>query len=344
MSGGVDSSVSALLLKDAGYDVVGVTMCLGIPDEGFDGEKCCGADAIEDARCVCRNLDIPHYVFDLSEDFREKVMMPFTSEYVKGRTPNPCAECNKHIKFSLLFNTAVAAGASYLATGHYAQIDNIDGVTVLKRAADEKKDQTYFLSTVERKVWDSVLFPVGDLTKAEVREIAREAALPVAERSESQDICFVPDGDYRNFLRRNDLTVSPGPICDSDGAQVGQHDGIAFYTIGQRRGLGVFRPRPLYVTGIDSEKNCIEVGYREELQAAGLTATGVNLLVDVLPDGALAKIRHNQIPGRCRIQYDGVVATVMFETPQTSVTPGQVVTFYNGDTVLGGGVIEAVIK
>jgi tRNA-specific 2-thiouridylase len=264
MSGGVDSSVAAMLLTDEGYNVSGVTMCLGIAAEE-DSARCCGAAAIDDAKRVCDRLKIPHYVFDYASELEDKVIAKFISEYKKGRTPNPCVECNRYLKFGSLLEKAKVIGFDFLATGHYAAIERNEDGYCLKRAKDRKKDQTYFLYPMPYEGLRNVLFPLAPLTKDEVREIAKKASLPVAEKQESQDICFVTQKNYQEFLLERVQKLNPGPIVDMQGKILGRHRGIIFHTIGQRGGLGISHATPLYVVSINPDENCIVVGEKKGL-------------------------------------------------------------------------------
>lgn len=340
MSGGVDSSVAALLLKEAGYAVTGVTMCLGIRQEESRA-SCCGGDAIEDARHVCGRLDVPHFVFDFASLMEERVIRKFTDEYLQGRTPNPCVDCNRYLKFDALLARARGMGFDCLATGHYARIAETPAGWGLFRAADKNKDQTYFLYPIRKDDLSSVLFPLGEMKKEEVRIRAHKAGLPVAQKAESQDICFVPQGDYRQFFAQRRLASPPGDIVDASGRVLGRHTGILSYTIGQRSGLGISAPRPRYVLGFDAVGNRLVVGHKEELLAGGLVAGDLNLLADGFPETADVKIRYRKKPAPCRVVRDGEKLKVLFREPQESVTPGQAAVFYEGDRVLGGGVIEA---
>ena len=278
MSGGVDSSVAAMLLTDEGYDVSGVTMCLGIAAEE-DSARCCGATAIDDAKRVCDRLKIPHYVFDYAGELEDKVIAKFISEYKKGRTPNPCVECNRYLKFGSLLEKAKVLGFDFLATGHYAAIEKNEEGYCLKRPKDRKKDQTYFLYSMPYEGLGNVLFPLSSLTKDEVREIAKKASLPVAEKQESQDICFVTQKNYQEFLLERVQKLNPGPIVDMQGKILGKHRGIIFHTIGQRGGLGISHATPLYVVSIDPDENRIVVGEKKDLMAKGLVAGDINMLV-----------------------------------------------------------------
>lgn len=345
MSGGVDSSVAALLLKQSGYEVVGVTMCLGVREEREPSRaRCCGPDAVSDARRVAETLSIPHFVLDFSADLQRKVIDRFVGEYRSGRTPNPCVDCNRFLKFDTLLSRALVLGFKGLATGHYAGIRHADGAYFLTRPKDRDKDQTYFLAGIPRRALGSILFPLQSLTKEEVRDIARTACLPVAEKPESQDICFVPDGDSGRFVAERAEEVRPGPIVDTGGRIVGTHRGISYYTIGQRGGLGIAAGRPLYVTAIDAGNNTIVVGSKADLKARGLLCSELNALVDSIPDRATVKIRYTRREAHARIvPVNANRMAVVFDESQEAITPGQAVVLYNDDVVLGGGMIERVL-
>jgi tRNA-specific 2-thiouridylase len=346
MSGGVDSSVAALLLRDLGVEVVGVTMCLGVvPAEG-EKAKCCGPREIEDAQAVCRSLGIPHHVMDFAADLEEEVIRPFMAEYCRGRTPNPCVVCNRRIKFGSFLDRALAWGFDGIATGHYARIEAVDGAFRLKVPKDRRKDQTYFLHAMAREALEKVLFPLAGYTKDEVRAIARRADLPVFDKPESQDICFIPAEGTAAFLRSRAAGIAEGEIVDTAGRALGRHQGIAGYTIGQRGGLGISAPRPLYVLKIDAAQNRLVVGPKEALLSVELVAGQISRLVDRFPEEAWAKIRYAHRPARCRISEEEDRLAVRFDTPQEAITPGQSVVLYDSlsaeATVLGGGIIEEV--
>ncbi len=342
MSGGVDSSVAAMLLKNEGYDVSGVTMCLGIAAQGDDA-RCCGADAIDDAKRVCDRLGIPHYVFDYAAELEDKVIAKFVSEYRIGRTPNPCVECNRHLKFGSLLEKAKGLGFDFLATGHYATIEKNEEGYCLSRAKDKKKDQTYFLYAMPYAGLGNVLFPLASLTKDEVRDEAKKKSLPVAEKQESQDICFVTQKNYQLFLMDRGQEIKPGLIVDRQGKILGSHRGIIFYTIGQRGGLGISHKTPLYVVSIDPDKNRIVVGEKKDLMAKGLSAGNINRLVQSWPGQVYAKIRYRKKEALCEVTAENDRLKVIFSDEQEAITPGQSVVFYDHDRVLGGGEIEEVL-
>ncbi len=343
MSGGLDSTVAALLLLEAGFDVAGATMSLGIHQQSSVPGRFTD-EAIEDARRVCSRLGIPHLLFECAQLMEEKVIRTFIAEYLRGRTPNPCVDCNRHLKFGELVCQARLLDFDYVATGHYARIlPGQDGKQLLFRAADEVKDQSYFLYGIKKDDLDHLLFPLGELTKEQARKIALTAGLPVAQRTESQDICFVPDGDYRQVFSQRRISFPGGKIVDQSGTILGEHRGIAEYTIGQRSGLRISAPSPLYVLSIDARSNTVVVGAKEDLFANGLVASDLNLLADNWPGVAQAKIRYRKKPAPCRLSLHENKLTVHFSEAQEAVTPGQSVVFYDGDRVLGGGTIESVI-
>jgi tRNA-uridine 2-sulfurtransferase len=342
MSGGVDSSVSAWLLLNQGYEVEGITMCLGVSD-GDGQKKCCGPREIDDARKVCTALGMKHFVLDFSQDLEDQVISIFLSEYAQGRTPNPCIECNRHIKFRTLLKKAGMLGFDYLATGHYAGIMERDGIFSLQCPRDRRKDQTYFLYGIERQALRHCLFPLADYIKDDVRALARKLRLPVAEKPESQDICFIPEKGLHSFLKAHLPEALPGDIVDASGRVLGRHTGICFYTIGQRQGLGISARNPLYVTALDAERHRVIVGEKKCLKAAGLVAGSINMLSDAVAGQAAAKIRYGHKAEPCRYAVSGDAVRVFFHEPQEAITPGQSVVLYDGDEVLGGGIIEKVI-
>ncbi len=346
MSGGVDSSVSAALLKEAGHEVIGVTMHLWCEEKrgvGARKKACCSREDIRDAQEVCRMLDIPHYVMNFEQEFQDRVVDYFLREYGSGRTPNPCLACNQHIKFDLLLNRILALGGDCLATGHYARIRRDNEVFSLLTAADAAKDQSYVLYTLKQRELGHLMFPVGDYSKDRVRQIARERGLPVAVKPDSQEICFVAGKSYASFVSDRSLSTS-GQMVTRDGRVLGSHRGLAFYTVGQRHGLGIGSPRPLYVLRLDPGSNRVIVGEEEDLYQSTLTAGGLSWTSGSPPATPLAvtaKIRYKAEPAPATLTVTGNVARVEFERPQRAITPGQAVVFYNGDVVLGGGIIEA---
>jgi tRNA-specific 2-thiouridylase len=350
MSGGVDSAVAAALLVDEGHQVVGFTMNLWpawVPQtEG--GAGCCGIGAIDDARAAARVLGIPHYVLNLRDAFEREVIGYFAGEYARGRTPNPCIACNRAIKFRLLLARVLALDLDALATGHYARVDRgPDGRFRLLRAVDARKDQSYVLAGLTQDQLAHVRFPVGAYTKTRIREIARRRGLGVAEKPDSQEICFVPHGDYGEVVARLEpAAVRPGPIFDQAGQRIGEHRGLARYTVGQRRGLGVPGAEPRYVVAIDLDRNALVVGAAESVRCAELWASGVNWIA--IPHLAreravAARIRHAaaDVPAVVSPGADGRVR-VRFPEPPRAAAPGQAIVFYEGDVVLGGGVIDGV--
>ena len=350
MSGGVDSSVAAALLVEQGCDVVGITMRVWPRQEADEPTKrfgsCCGTEAVEDARQVARTLGIPHYLLSMDEEFNQKVIDQFVDSYGKGRTPIPCLSCNSNLKFGSLLGRARAWDAAAVATGHYARVerDRVTGRHLLLRPKDLRKDQTDFLWPLTQAQLGAARFPIGELTKDEVRARARRLALVTADKPESQDICFVPD-DYRGFLRRRAPEVfRPGAVVDRLGTTLGAHGGIAGFTVGQKRGLGLAAGRPLYVIDLDPERNTVTVGAAAELERDRLVATAVNFIACAPPTSPLrvaAKIRHSHQPAPATVRaLEGDAAEVVFDTPQRAVSPGQSVVFYDGDVVVGGGVIS----
>lgn len=347
MSGGVDSAVAAALLAEQGHEVTGVTLrlaCYG--STATSPRACCTLDAIDDARRTAMSMGFPHHVVDAEEVFRHRVLMPFAEGYASGRTPYPCALCNQHLKFGDLVARMELVAADALATGHYAQV-RADGAGGwgLHRGVDGAKDQTYALALVPYAVLPRVRLPLGGLAKAEVREHAKRLGLSVWDKVESQDLCFVPDGDYAGYLEHTlGLTrgTAPGAFLDANGARVGTHRGLVHYTVGQRKGLGLSAPAPLYVLALDAASNTVTVGPREQLESPGLVTERVNWLLPAPPaDGTrvLARIRYNHTGALAtlRASGDGVEAT--FDTPQPAVTPGQLAVFYDGDRCLGGAPI-----
>ena len=345
MSGGVDSSVAALLLQQRGYDVVGVTMKLYSLDQAdlpsyYRG--CCTIDDVEDARMVCHRLGVPHYVFNVQREFQHFVIDYFCAEYQKGRTPHPCIACNDKIKFNFLAHRASLLKVDYVATGHYARIEAGSEGLVLKKGMDASKDQSYVLYGMGQQELSRTLMPVGAYSKEHIRQMALEANFPNAQKPDSQDICFIPLGDYKSFLKER-ITPAPGDILDINGQILGQHEGLEFFTIGQRRGLGVAGGEPRYVVRLEPETNRVVVGPESALYRNRFWASRVNYVSGVAPKGPVevsVKIRYKFEEARAVIQPGRDGALISFEEPQRSVTPGQAAVFYQCDEVLGGGIIE----
>jgi len=340
MSGGVDSSVAAAILKEKGYEVIGITMQLQPSDHS-------GLDTATDAQKITRMLDIPHQVVDFRDIFARQVIDDFCREYGLGRTPNPCIRCNRYIKFGALLERARELGAGMVATGHYARIEKYNERYLLKKGTDRQKDQTYVLYRMTQEQLGHTLFPLGGLTKEEVRHTAEKLGLPVAGKSESQEICFIPDNDYPGFLKEYaGITPQSGPIINRQGKVLGQHRGIIYYTIGQRKGLGIASPEPLYVTAINPEENTITVGGKNEVYATGLITSDLNWISIKEPDRPInvkAKIRYLHREAEATVTPAGTgEAMVEFREPQMAITPGQAVVFYDGDIVVGGGTIDRV--
>lgn len=337
MSGGVDSSLAAALVKESGAEAVGVTMkLLGRAETGFG---CCGSPAdVDDAKRVCEKLGISHYTVDMAKLFEDSVIRPFIEAYAAGRTPNPCVECNRKVKFGHLLGLAQAWDCEAVATGHYARAEN----GRLLKSKDESKDQTYFLYSLTKKELGKVMFPVGHLAKDEVRARARALGLKTADKPESMETCFVPNRDVVSFLSAHGVVSKPGPVVTADGKTLGQHDGYAGKTIGQRKGLKVTSKSPVYVTGIDAGTNTVTVGAKEETFSKKLTAVGVSWTGEA-PSADIrveARIRHRHVPAPAVLTPSADSITLVFEQPQPSVTPGQAVVFYSGEQVLGGGTIS----
>jgi tRNA-specific 2-thiouridylase len=344
MSGGVDSSVAAFLLKQQGYDVVGLTF-RGWPQDcrNLQEDKCCGPQAVADARMVAHALDIPHYVIDEIETFRREVMDYFAAEYQRGRTPNPCVLCNEKVKFGSLLRKARALGADTIATGHYARIVR-NGRYELRRARDERKDQTYFLFSLQQDQLARAMFPLGEMTKAEVRAVAKEIGLKTYGKEESQEVCFVPENDYRRFLRENGVADKRGEIVNRAGQVLGHHAGIHHFTIGQREGLNLGGlPRPLYVLELDAAANRVIVGPAEDLLRGEFEVGDCvwHIAAPVEPLELTVKPRHQHPGARAFVvALPGHRARVRLPEPQRAITPGQAAVFYRDDVVVGGGWIQ----
>ena len=347
MSGGVDSSVAALIMKDKGYDCTGCTMRLyGNEDAGIDkGHTCCSLDDVEDARSVARRLGMPYYVFNFSEDFNEKIIEKFIHCYEQGITPNPCIDCNRYMKFDKLFDRAEVLGCDYVVTGHYARIEEpSDGTFQLKKALDLSKDQSYVLYSMTQEQLRKTQFPLGGLEKSKVRSIAEANGFVNAAKPDSQDICFVPDGDYARVIRlRTGKHYDEGNYVDINGNVLGRHKGIIHYTIGQRKGLGIAFGKPTFVVDIRPETNEVVLGTNDELFGRELNVTDFNWIAGTAPSDSFsckAKIRYRQEeqPATASILPNGDVH-ISFDEPQRAITKGQAAVLYDGDTVLGGGVI-----
>ncbi len=346
MSGGVDSSVAAALLSGQGHDVIGLSMQLYDQRGGERFGRCCTLDDLHDARRVAAALGFPHYIVNFERRFEETVVSNFVREYASGRTPLPCAHCNSDLKFSTLLDRAMGFGAAHVATGHYARVEpRADGRWLLRRSTDREKDQSYFLFSLTQEQLSRAAFPVGDLHKPRVREEARRLRLNVADKPDSQEICFVPSGDYASFVaRKNPGVERRGTIVDEQRQPLGEHGGVHRFTVGQRTGLGVSAPAPLYVLKLEPDTGTVVVGARDRLERTTLTASGVNWIACDAPAGwmrveAQIRYRHQPASGRVRGLPEGR-AELEFDRPQTAISPGQAVVFYDDDVVVGGGWIE----
>jgi len=354
VSGGVDSSTALLLLKEQGYEVAAAHMKLwdyaDVGGDSYSDGRCCSLESINDLRIICNRLQIPFYVLDFSRQFRETVIGNFVSEYRAGHTPNPCILCNTHLKWSDFLQKGREIGCDYIATGHYAitAYDHAGSRYILRKGVDATRDQSYALWGLNQEALSRTLLPLGGYHKTEIREIARRLGLKNAEKPESREICFIADDDYHRFLReweeKEGRSFQPGDIVEKNGRVLGRHEGIAFYTIGQRKGLGITHPTPLYVLDIDVEANTIIVGEDEELLSDKMTVSRINWVsIDnpVASFQAKVKIRylHNAASATVSLR-EGNIAEVSFERPQRAITPGQSAVFYEGDMVLGGGIIE----
>ncbi|KYZ77549.1 tRNA(5-methylaminomethyl-2-thiouridylate)-methyltransferase [Anaerosporomusa subterranea] len=354
MSGGVDSSLTAALLVHQGYDCIGATMRLwddDLTEIDPDSRGCCSLSAVEDARRVADKLGIPYYVLNFRQMFQETVIDYFVKEYAGGRTPNPCIACNRYVKFAGLLEKAKQLGAQYVATGHYARIvyDEVLGRHLLKKGVDTSKDQSYALYHLNQKTLQHFLMPLGDYAKTETRQLAREFDLAVADKPDSQEICFIPDNDYKRYLGDHaPESLKPGDIIDTTGKIIGRHAGLPLYTVGQRKGLGLAAGHPLYVVALDYAKNELLVGDDRDVFARELIADDLNwIMIDELTESITvkAKIRYSAREAEATLLplSDGKVH-VVFDSPQRAITPGQSVVFYDGDTVIGGGIIQTAIR
>lgn len=348
MSGGVDSSVAAYLLKEQGYEVIGLTMQIWQEEDPKDVEEnggCCGLSAVEDARRVAKQLDIPHYVMNFREDFKKYVIEDFVEEYKNGRTPNPCIRCNRYVKWESLLERALGIGADYIATGHYARIKQLDnGRYVVSNSVTAKKDQTYALYSLTQHQLSHTLMPVGEYTKEEIRNIAIEQGLLTANKPDSMEICFVPDNDYAGYILNNSSVKDvSGNFVDLKGNVLGQHKGIIHYTVGQRKGLGIAFGKPMFVLKIRPETNEVVLGSNEESFANKLYCKNLNFMAQECVDhkeGLVAKIRYNHGGAPCQIKkIEDDLYECTFDEPQRAITPGQAVVFYENDYVYGGGTI-----
>ena len=347
MSGGVDSSVAALLLKRQGYDVIGVTMRLWTTqrdDLPPLSKRCCSVEDVDDARRVCQLIDAPHYILNFERQFQEHVVDYFIQEYSRGRTPHPCLACNDKIKFDFLLRRAMFLDADYIATGHYARIRPEGSAFKLLKAADENKDQSYVLFTLNQPELRRLLLPIGEYPKDQIRHLAAQAGLPVAQKPDSQEICFIPDGDYRKFVGER-TRPEPGDIIDSSGTVLGRHPGVPFFTIGQRRGLGLNGNSdvPKYVIKIDAGTNQVILGPEKELFRSTLWASRVSFISGPAPEGPIevtAKIRYKATESPATLTPHDDWWKIRFRQPQRAVTPGQAVVFYQGEELIGGGIIE----
>ncbi len=346
MSGGVDSAVAAALLHQQGYDVIGVTLRLYTePDETAlrSGRTCCGIEDIGDARAAARAIGIPHYVLNLEREFERDVLDAFVGSYARGETPNPCLNCNQYVKFDTLLQRALAMGVDRLATGHYARIARDGDVYRLHRSVDDDKDQSYVLYTLGQDALSRTLFPLGGMTKAQTREVARAAGLPLAEKPDSVDICFVPGGDYRELLEQRGVRSESGPIERTDGTVVGEHAGIARYTVGQRRGVGVFDGERRFVTEIIPERNVIVIGGEGDLYRRAISAADPHWVSDAPEAGEplLARIRYHAQEASARVvRIDAAGFDVEFDEPVRAPAPGQAIVLYRGTEVVGGGTLR----
>jgi tRNA-uridine 2-sulfurtransferase len=351
MSGGVDSSVAALLIKQAGYRTVGITMKLWSPpvpvcDADGNEKTCCTADSAMDAKRVCDQIGIPHFTLDMQEDFEERVIQPFYEAYLAGETPNPCVNCNSFVKWDALWKRAKAVGADSIATGHFAMTELFEGRNYILRGTDAAKDQSYFLWGIPPETLDKTLFPLSHLTKPEVRKIAAENGLRTATKKESMDICFVPDGNYRDFIgdraKAKGAIIEPGRITGPEGKDLGEHQGLPFYTIGQRKGIGVAASEPLYVKKLDRATNTLLLGKKDDLFCNGFRADRSNFfepLVDELECQVQYRYRSPVKPALIKDQGNGLI-TVTLREPGYCVSPGQSAVFYQGQRLLGGAKIR----
>ena len=348
MSGGVDSTTVAALLKEEGHEVIGITMQLLDYKDAEGG--CCSIDHVIDARRVAQELDIPHYVVNFMDSFKEIVLKDYVEKYESGKTPIPCVLCNQYVKFDLLLKRALELGADYLATGHYAKIENGDGSYSLSKADDENKDQTYFLYTLKQKELSKLMFPLGSLRKDEVRDMARKLNLKLAEKPDSTGVCFVPSDNYRDYLISQDaFTEKEGDIVNAEGEVLGKHRGIYSFTVGQRRGLGIATGKPMYVLGLEPKENRVIVGEEDKIYSNKLIAENISWVTETpvtndMPIEVKAKVRYRHKEDDALITMKSETeAEIEFKNPQRAITPGQAVVLYNDNKVLGGGWINRVL-
>ena len=345
MSGGVDSSVAAVILKEMGYEVIGATMKLWDNEDKEGG--CLSASAVDDAKKVCDSLEIKHYTLNCEEEFKTYVVDDFVCNYQNCKTPNPCIECNKHLKFGEFYKKSLELECDYVATGHYAKIEYSEEYNqyVMKKSESDNKDQTYFLYSISKEVLPKIIYPLESFKEKEnIRKVAELYGLNVATKKDSQEICFIPDNDYVNFIKKDkNYNSKIGNIVLKDGAFLGKHEGLINYTIGQRKGLGISYKNPLYVTGLDKEKNEVIVGEEKDLYKKELQAIDCNFLLDIDLNKeieVMAKVRYRAKEAKAKLTYKDNIAYVLFEEEQRAITPGQSVVFYIGDIVLGGGKIK----
>ena len=348
MSGGVDSSVAAFLLKEQGYDVIGVTMQIWQDEDSAIQEEsggCCGLSAVDDARRVAYALDIPYYVMNFKQEFKENVMDYFVDEYLQGRTPNPCIACNRYVKWESLLKRSMDIGSDYIATGHYSQVEQLpNGRYALKKSATDAKDQTYALYNLTQYQLSHTLMPVGEYSKDEIREIAKKINLRIANKPDSQEICFIPDNNYAKFIEENsDAKIEEGNFINPEGEIIGRHKGITHYTVGQRKGLGLSLGHPAFVLEIRPETNEVVIGDGSQVFGSRLYANNLNFMsIEDIEDEitVMAKIRYSHKGALCTVKKTGEdQVLVTFKEPQRAITPGQAVVFYDGDYVVGGGTI-----
>jgi len=352
MSGGVDSSVTALLLKKQGYEVIGITMRLWEEETDECSRSCCSFDAVQDARKVCYKLDIPHYTLNMKSLFKQQVIDNFIDEYAQGNTPNPCIRCNKWLKFDALLQKAQELDCYYVATGHYAKIEEQNGLYRLKKAFNKAKDQSYVLYHFNQQTLPHILLPLADFSsKDDIRQLAQESGLLIANKPDSQDICFIPNNDTKDFLLRQKPELkNPGKvILQATGEVIGQHEGIAFYTVGQRKGLGIAWSEPLYVINLDADKNQVIVGTNNDIFKTTLIVSDLSFVEQTPSEGQTiemkAKIRysHKEAPAKLTLLSNNE-GKIIFDTAQRAITPGQSIVFYDGDYVIGGGIIKKILE